>query len=105
MNNVRKWLFSDIAVGAVLTVLILAAFLWQWRPLEDMEYRIYDLGLSLRQESVKSPPVAIVAIDDESIANIGRWPWPRGHIAQMIGYLSGCGAKVIGVDILYSEAD
>jgi hypothetical protein len=42
---------------------------------------------SARQPSDR---VAIIAIDDQSIANIGRWPWPRDVHAQLIDQLAGC---------------
>lgn len=47
--------------------------------------------------------VAIVAIDDKSIQNIGRWPWSREVHAAMIEQLQAAGAKIIGISIFYSE--
>jgi len=46
----------------------------------------------------------VVAIDDDSIKNIGRWPWPREIHAQMVDKLKSAGAKVIGSTIFYAEA-
>lgn len=47
------------------------------------------------------PSILIVAIDDASIAEIGRWPWPRSVHASLIGRLSG--ARVIGYDVAFAE--
>ncbi|MDX8401344.1 MAG: serine/threonine-protein kinase, partial [Mariprofundaceae bacterium] len=47
--------------------------------------------------------IVLVAIDDDSIDRIGRWPWPRSVMADMIRKLSEAGARLIGVDIFYSE--
>jgi eukaryotic-like serine/threonine-protein kinase len=59
-----------------------------------LERRFYDHAStsSARQPSDR---IAIVAIDDQSIANIGRWPWPRDVHAELIDRLAGAGAKTI----------
>ncbi|MFC1774798.1 CHASE2 domain-containing protein [Nanoarchaeota archaeon] len=45
--------------------------------------------------------IVIVAIDDESLQEIGRWPWDRTVIASVINKLNE--SKVIGVDIGFFE--
>ncbi|WP_082151588.1 CHASE2 domain-containing serine/threonine-protein kinase [Caenimonas sp. SL110] len=59
-----------------------------------LERRFYDFGVtsSSRQPSDR---IAVIAIDDQSIANIGRWPWPRDVHAEMIGKLAAAKAKTI----------
>lgn len=104
MAKIRTSLIMDSFIGLLLTILALTAFYFSWAPLEELEYRLYDLGSSLREKAPTSP-IVIVAIDDDSLASIGRWPWPRGYIAQMINFLDDAGAKIIGVDIIYSEND
>lgn len=100
----KKTIFPDWLIGILLTLLISGGFFLEWHPLRLLEYKAYDLMTKLRQHNVSSP-VVIVTIDDTSIASIGRWPWPRVYIAEMIGLLSGYGAKIIGVNILYTEPD
>ncbi len=57
------------------------------------------------------PPddIAIVAIDEPSIARFGRFPWPRALAARAIDVIAAAQPKAIGVDVLYvdptSEAD
>lgn len=104
MKKIIKSGITDIVIGIGLTLLTLAAFYFKWTPTEFLEYKIYDVGSSLKEKS-SNAPVVIVAIDDESIANMGRWPWPRGYIANMIDMLQRSEAKVIGVNIIYSESD
>ena len=59
-----------------------------------LERRFYDYAStsSARQPSDR---VAVIAIDDQSIANIGRWPWPRDIHAQLIDQLAAAKAKTI----------
>ena len=49
--------------------------------------------------------VAIAAIDDRSIAMLGRFPWPRSVEARLVEALETDGAKVIAFDIFFSERD
>ena len=44
--------------------------------LGGLERRFYDFA-SRHSDRDPSDRIAIIAIDDQSIANIGRWPWPR----------------------------
>lgn len=48
--------------------------------------------------------VVVVAIDDASIVQIGRWPWHRDIQAALIERIFAAGAKVVGLDIVNSEA-
>lgn len=100
----KKISLPDWAAGLLLSIALLLAFIFQWYPLEMVENKIYDLTCTLRQK-VSPSPVVIVPITDESILKIGRWPWPRSHIAYAISLLQEYGAKVVGVDILYSEKE
>jgi len=104
MKKLMKTGMSDFIIGLLLMLLTLCAFYFEWGPTESLEYSIYDVGFSL-QEKASTAPVVIVAIDDDSIANMGRWPWPRGYVAHMVDLLHGYGAKVIGINIIYSEND
>ena len=47
----------------------------------------------------------IVAIDDQSLNQIGQWPWPRGIVAQLVDKLRDAGAGVVVFDILFAEPD
>jgi adenylate cyclase len=49
------------------------------------------------------PSITIVAIDDASISQLGRWPWPRSVHADLITKLHEAGAKVIGYDVNFPE--
>ena len=51
--------------------------------IQSLERLAYDWGVRASSHA-PSPRVAVIAIDDQSIANIGRWPWSREVHAQMI---------------------
>lgn len=70
--------------------------------IQSLERKAYDLGV---QASTRDPGnhIAVIAIDDQSIANIGRWPWSREVHAAMIEKLSAAQAKVIGNTVYFLE--
>ncbi|MBI2382611.1 MAG: CHASE2 domain-containing protein [Gammaproteobacteria bacterium] len=70
---------------------------------QSLERYAYDLGVRAR-ERTPSDKVAVIAIDDESIKNLGRWPWPRNLHAAMLDLLRDGGARAIGNTIFYYEA-
>ena len=60
----------------------------------SLERRFYDFA-STSSSRAPSDRIAVIAIDDQSIANIGRWPWPRDVHAKLIDQLSGAKTKTI----------
>ena len=47
--------------------------------------------------------VVIVAIDSKSVNELGRWPWKRSVFAGLLNSLKEYGAKVVVLDIVFSE--
>jgi eukaryotic-like serine/threonine-protein kinase len=91
---------SDWFLGLVVALLVFVA--GGGDLLQSLERKAYDMGV---QASSRSPSdqIAVIAIDDQSIANIGRWPWPRDVQAKMVDLLAGAKAKVIGYTVFFSE--
>lgn len=50
-------------------------------------------------------PARIVDIDDDTIAKLGQWPWPRSDVAALTKRLTDAGASVVAFDIVFSESD
>jgi eukaryotic-like serine/threonine-protein kinase len=67
-----------------------------------LERRFYDYA-STSSGRQPSDRIAIIAIDDQSIANIGRWPWPRDVHAQLIEQLTAAKAKTIVHTVFFFE--
>ena len=85
-------------------IIIIAVFiLSRATPFFDsLERSAYDFGVS-HSEAVPSDKIAVIAIDDISIANIGRWPWPRSQQAEIINFIAQGEPAVIGYVPLFSE--
>ncbi|MFA6969909.1 MAG: serine/threonine-protein kinase [Gallionella sp.] len=87
-----------------LGLLIALAFLFIARTglMQSLERKAYDLGIQASSR-IPSDKIAVIAIDEQSIANLGRWPWPRDIHAKMIDILSAAHARVIGNTVLFLE--
>jgi len=70
--------------------------------MQSLERKAYDLGV-LASSRAPSDKVAVIAIDDQSIANLGRWPWPRAIHAKMVDILAAGHPKVIGHTAFFFE--
>ncbi|MCC2639102.1 MAG: protein kinase family protein [Moraxellaceae bacterium] len=91
------WLAGVVIVLGVLIAAATTDFV------DNIEHSAYDLGV---RGSSQAPgdKVAIIAIDDQSIDNLGRWPWPRTRLAKMVSDLQAGGARAVGLPIILSEA-
>lgn len=96
----QDW-FAGLAFAAVFAVLAYGVFASGFQGVERVAY---DLGVRLRDRT-PSDRIAIIAIDDASIANLGRWPWPRSLHAALIDKLRAGGAKLIASTVFYSEQE
>ena len=52
-----------------------------------------------------SDQVVIVAIDPQSLAKLGNWPWPRSAHARLVRRLTEAGVRGIGMDVTMAEPD
>ncbi|HXO18465.1 MAG TPA: CHASE2 domain-containing protein, partial [Thermoanaerobaculia bacterium] len=88
-----------IGLGASLAVFALY-LLGALTPLEDV---VTDQLMRWRGRQPADPRIAICAVDARSIDRYGRWPWRRTRVAELIDGLAAAGARVIALDIVFSE--
>jgi serine/threonine-protein kinase len=99
MSKANFWK-TDWFFGVVVSVVVLA--LSGGDLVQSLERKAYDIGMGMASR-VPSDRIAVIAIDEQSLANIGRWPWSREILADMIEKLAAAKAKVIATTILFSE--
>ncbi len=73
--------------------------------INDAHQKTVDYRLRFRGERPVSNEVALVVVDDKSLEKLGRWPWPRSKMANMVERLRSYGAKVIAFDAVFSEPE
>ncbi len=94
----REWLLLTCA-------LTLFAFGLGWQNgLGRIDQTLYDLLLSASGRPARDD-IIIVAIDDYSLAELGRWPWSRALHARLIERLSAAGPRAIGLDVILAEPE
>lgn len=85
-----------LAGGALVLLLTSTGVAARW----DLPAR--DLVLSALPAHTSSA-VAAVIVDERSLAEIGRWPWPRSILAALVERISAAEPRAIAVDILLIE--
>ncbi len=84
-----------------LALLIVGAIL-NW----NLTARIDNLMLD-QAVPIAAPPasddIILVLIDDQSLASVGKWQWPRTRHAEIIRTISAASPRVIGYDVLFIE--
>jgi adenylate cyclase len=104
MTRVRLTAFRVGLLGTFLLVL-LYVFGAQSVLMRNLEAKALDLRFHLRGAKRPEAPVVLVIIDDRSIAELGRWPWSRKRLAEIVQRLHAAGAKVIAFDLLFTEPE
>jgi signal transduction histidine kinase/CheY-like chemotaxis protein len=51
------------------------------------------------------PRIAIVDVDERSLAALGQWPWRRDRLGVLVERLRLLGARVIALDVVFAEPD
>jgi len=64
---------------------------------------LVDVRMRLPHRVMPDNRLVFVDIDDKSIELLGRWPWPRSRLAEVIRILDGAGPWGIFVDVLFAE--
>ena len=89
-----------LLVLALVSSMLGTAVAWRAPGLD-----LYARDWLMRARGPVPPPtdIVIVAIDEQSIARFGRFPWPRSILARTLTTVAAARPKVIGLDVLFSE--
>ena len=89
-NKLAKTLFVALIISSAVSLLMVAGFLGTW------ETKLSD---ALYSPSKTLDDIVIIAIDDDSLEELGLLPWPRSYYATVINQLNQ--SSVIGIDIIF----
>lgn len=90
--------FSLLSIAAIMTILSVLFYFDTFYVMENSLTRVL-----LKEPRKVHDHIKIMAIDEESLDQIGRWPWPRDVVANTIEQLADSGAKAVFADIAYDQ--
>jgi adenylate cyclase len=70
-----------------------------------LRHAVFDTYQRWQPRPQRAAPVRVVDIDEESLARLGQWPWPRSRLAELVSELRALGAAAIALDIVLAEPD
>jgi len=90
-----------------LTILIAAVAIKfaNFSVVHQLQLATFDMFQQQHPRTYTPQPVRIVDIDDESLALVGQWPWPRHKLAALTRRLTEMGAAAIAYDVVFAERD
>ena len=95
---------AAVAIGAAMVVLLPLTTL-DLKPLRILETASLDLRFRLRGAEAPGNEIAVILVDDRTLAALGRWPLSRRRYAQAVKALDAAAAKVIVFDLLFPERE
>lgn len=101
MRLVRTRLFAEW-----LCIFAAALLLVWWSSVEKATQRLDNALLDRLAAATASPAddgIVVIAIDDRSLAQAGRWPWSRVEITRMIDRITEARPRAILLDVLFTE--
>jgi len=107
-RKIYSFLFASIGQKTAwfILALVLIAQYMNSPLVEGIRNRSFDIYQRLDPRvSSNVSPVVVVDIDEKSLASVGQWPWSRDLLAEIIQKLNQAGAVVVGMDIVFPEAD
>jgi adenylate cyclase len=98
--------FLYVLILGTVIVASLALRVWDPTPVARLRSLVFDSYQRLSPRDFDPAlPVRIVDIDEDSLKEVGQWPWPRTMLAALVDKLAAGGAAAIGFDIVFPEPD
>lgn len=102
---------TSILISILVFITVIAIYNLEDRDLfkalrifKAIEQKSMDVRFQIRGKRDPGDEIVIVTIDESSIKKLGRYPWPRRYIAQFIDRITDAGARLLALDVIYSEA-
>lgn len=103
----KKRIFRIVSSIAILTLFILQSLtIISLEPIKGLENFLYDQRVKLTLPNTQDTQIVIIDLDEKSLAEIGRWPWSRNILANMVNILfDEYQIRVLGFDVVFAEQD
>jgi adenylate cyclase len=98
----------DRLIGYAMLAGFITLYIWNPAPVEFGRLKVFDYYVQAKPREIpptNQQPVTIIDIDEQSLENIGQFPWPRTTFAKIVQNAMQMGAAVIAFDIVFAEPD
>jgi adenylate cyclase len=99
---------KDLQIKAILwglagPVIVLMLVIWSPDFITKLELLSIDTRTKLLEVPKADKKIVLFVVDDSSVLRVGKWPWPRGKLGQIIDRLDSLGAKAIVYDFNFIQ--
>ncbi len=94
-----------VPLGLLLTSVCLGIYISDCALARRVSNAFQDTAMAMTCRPERSHQVAIVELDERSLAEFGQWPWPRHLVANLTTKILARGATVVAFDVLFAEPD
>jgi len=97
-----------IVLGLAIVLLFIghAARFYQIGIITQLDNIIYDTRLRVTMPGTLDDRIVILDIDEKSLQEVARWPWPRDVMARLVDKLfDKYQIAIVGFDVVFAEAD
>ena len=102
----KHWPRISVTLIPLVFALMHAAGVLSIGVLQRLDDIIYDARLRATMPQTLDERIVIVDVDEKSLAEIGRWPWSRNRLADLVDELFGRQkAALLGFDLVFAEQD
>lgn len=102
----RHWPRIAVTLIPLVFALLHAGGVLRIGVLQRLDDIIYDARLRATMPHTLDERIVIVDIDEKSLAEVGRWPWGRNRLAELVEELQDRQkTALLGFDVVFAEAD
>jgi len=94
-----------LLTAAVVVALCSAIYLTNLPFIQFVNNKWLDAIVAESPASQTRQQIAVVEIDDDTLAQYGQWPWPRFQLARLLEAVVQTGAASVGLDFVMAEPD
>ncbi|NND68545.1 MAG: CHASE2 domain-containing protein [Halioglobus sp.] len=100
MNTRARLVYGRLLLTLVGACFCAALHWFNWlQPVDRMIYDTFNEAMP----APEAPDITIVAIDEKSLRELGRWPWPRENHVELLRQLDRADVSAVAMDLLFVE--
>ena len=102
----QHWVSFALSLLIIVLMLLHASNNVPLKFVQKLENFSYDVRLRALMPNTIDDRIVIVDIDEESLLEQGRWPWPRNKVAMLVNQLFDTyHINTLGFDVVFAEKD